>query len=287
MKAIYFNKDNEKGERILKKKNYLLLSVFMILTILTTACGKGDEKKETGDAVQLKENKVEENITVAAAASLTDAFNETKSLFKDKEGIDIDFTYGASGTLQKQIEEGAEIDLFVSASKKNMNNLVEGKLIDEDSVEDVVKNSLVLIVPKDSNLIKTTDDLNKLTKDQKIAVGEPETVPAGQYAKQSLENLELWDSLMDKYVFGKDVRQVLSYVERNEAEAGFVYSSDTIGVDNIKIAEIIESSNHDPIVYPAGVTSESKKKDAAKKFLKYLNTEEAKEILSKYGFIVD
>ena len=271
----------------MKKRNYLLLTTLMIFTILLTACGKDNGKKETNGAVETTEKKVEENITVAAAASLTDAFNEIKPIFKDKEGIDIDFTYGASGTLQKQIEEGAEIDLFVSASKKNMDNLLEEKLIDEDTVKDVVKNALVLIVPKDSELVKTTDDLNKLANDQKIAVGEPETVPAGQYAKQSLENLNLWDSLTEKFVFGKDVRQVLSYVERSEAEAGFVYSSDTIGVDNVKIAETIDDSKHDPIVYPVGVTSESKKKDAAKKFLEYLNTEEAKEILVKYGFIVD
>ena len=271
----------------MKKRNYLLLTTLMIFTMILASCGKDNGKKETDGAVQSTDSKMEENITVAAAASLTDAFNEIKPIFKEKEGIDIDFTYGASGTLQKQIEEGAEIDLFVSASKKNMNNLLEGKLIDEDTIEDVVKNALVLIVPKDSDLIKSTDDLKKLTEAEKIAVGEPETVPAGQYAKQSLENLDLWDSLADKFVLGKDVRQVLSYVERSEAEAGFVYSSDTIGVDNVKIAETIEDSKHDPIVYPAGVTSESKKKDAAKKFLEYLSTEEAKEILVKYGFIVD
>ncbi|HHX68417.1 MAG: molybdate ABC transporter substrate-binding protein [Miniphocaeibacter sp.] len=268
-----------------RKNSFILIAVVLVFTVLFASCSNNnttatEDIKETNKI----EEKVSSKITVAAAASLTDAFNEMKPIFKEKENIELEFTYGASGTLQKQIEEGAGVDLFISASTKNMDELVESKLIDEDSVGTILKNVLVLITPKEST-VKNISDLESI--DEKIAIGETKSVPAGQYAKQSLESLNLWSQLEDKYVFAKDVRAVLSYVSTGEAGAGFVYKSDAIGEGNVVIVEEIDESNHDPIVYPGGVISESKEKDAARKFLEYLKTDEAKDILIKYGFVVD
>ncbi|QQK07773.1 molybdate ABC transporter substrate-binding protein [Miniphocaeibacter halophilus] len=273
----------------MRKKSYLIvMSLVLVFTMFLTSCSNTNTRDTTKEGstkeVKKTEEKVSSKITVAAAASLTDAFNEMQPIFKEKENIELEFTYGASGTLQKQIEEGAGIDLFISASTKNMDELVEKDLIDKDTVDTIVKNALVLITPKDSE-VKSIADLEALN--DKIAIGETESVPAGQYAKQSLESLDLWNKLEDKYVFAKDVRAVLSYVSTGEAGAGFVYKSDTIGEDNVVIVETIEESNHDLIIYPGGVISESKERDAAMKFLDYLKTDEAKEILTKYGFVVD
>ncbi len=200
-----------------------------------------------------------------------------------EEGLDIDFTYGASGTLQKQIEEGAGIDAFISASTKNMDELVTEKIVDEKDVVTVVKNALVLIAPKDSKTLEKVEGLEKI--EGKIAVGEPEVVPAGQYAKEALTNYGLWDKLSEKFVYGKDVKGVLSYVSSGDADAGFVYKSDTTGVENIKIIQEVDSSKYKEVVYPGAVISESKEKEAAQKFIDYLGTDEAKEILEKYGFV--
>lgn len=267
-----------------KRFMVLILSVVMVLGVVLTGCNK--ENKPTAETDKpVEKTQEEKNITVAAAASLTEAFNEIQPLFKEKENINVDFTFGGSGTLQKQIEEGAEIDAFISASEKNMNELLDENMIEKDTVETIVKNALVLITSKEESDVKTVEDLKDI--DTKIAVGETETVPAGQYAKESLENLGLWDELFEKFVFAKDVKSVLSYVESGEAGAGFVYKSDAIGIENVTIAEEVDSSTHTAIVYPGAVVSDSKEKDAAEKFIEYLGTKEAKDILDKYGFIVE
>lgn len=265
-----------------KKLIAIFLMVTMVFGVLVTGCKK-EESPTEGTDKEIAKTEESKTITVAAAASLTEAFTEIQPLFKEKENIELEFTFGASGTLQKQIEEGAGIDAFISASEKNMNELLDEKLVDEKTVGTIVKNALVLISSKEETNIKSLDDLKKI--ESRIAIGESETVPAGQYAKEALENLNLWDELFDKFVFGKDVKAVLSYVESGEAGAGFVYKSDAMGIDNINIVDEIDESSHTPIVYPGGVISDSKEKEAAKKFVEYLGTKEAKEILNKYGFV--
>ncbi|MDL2311133.1 molybdate ABC transporter substrate-binding protein [Peptostreptococcaceae bacterium OttesenSCG-928-C18] len=266
---------------MVKKKYLLILSIILSLTLVFTACNANNKKSTEAGSIETAEPV---KITVAAAASLTESFNEMKPLLL-KEGLDIDFTYGASGTLQKQIEEGAGIDAFISASTKNMDSLVEGGFVNEVDVNTIVKNALVLITPEDNTTVTDVESL--VNVEGKIAVGEPEVVPAGQYAKEALTNYNLWDKITDKFVYGKDVKSVLSYVSSGDVDAGFVYKSDTTGVEKIKIVEEIDNSKYTEVVYPGAIIKDSKEKDAAQKFIDYLKTNEAKQILEKYGFVVE
>lgn len=223
------------------------------------------------------------NIMVCAAASLRDALNEIQPRVEQDIGIMITFNYGSSGALQKQIEEGAPADLFISAGEKQMDALENKNLIDKSSRKNMFGNKLVLVVPNEyKNEIKTVFDL--VDKDIKISIGEPNSVPAGQYAKESLIYLGLWDKLNSKIVYAKDVNQIVAYVEKGEIAAGIVYNSDTTVLKNSTMVQIFDENTHEPILYPGAILSTSKEKESAKAFLDYLNTDSAKQILEKYGF---
>ncbi|MBV7272954.1 molybdate ABC transporter substrate-binding protein [Clostridium thailandense] len=253
----------------------ILISALAVFTLFSfTSCGqKPAENTKT----------TEKNITISAAASLKDALTEIKSKYEQKNGTKLTYNFASSGTLQKQIEQGASVDVFISAGAKQMNDLVSKNLIDKDTKNDLLKNQLVLIVSNDSkDKIKTINDV--LNNNVKIAVGEPASVPAGQYAKDSLTKLNIWDKINPKIVYGKDVTQVATYVEKGEAAAGIVYKSDTVNLKNCFIAQTFDESLHSPIVYPEAVLSSSKNKEEAKKFLEYLNSDEAKDIFKKYSF---
>jgi len=174
--------------------------------------GTGDTNEGTGS-----DSKTE--IIISAAASLKDALAELETKFEgEHKNIDLTFNFAASGTLQKQIEQGAPADLFFSAGEKQMKTLSEKKLVGASEV--ILKNALVLVVPKEG--VEVPAELKDLSKEtyKKIALGEPETVPAGSYAKQALTKGEIWDIVQSKIVFAKDVRQVLTYVETGNTDAG-------------------------------------------------------------------
>lgn len=166
-----------------------------------------------------------------------------------------------------------------------MTALEEAGLVDADSVKDLLGNVLVMATPKDSDEVKTVEDLK--TTEGKIAIAEVESVPVGQYTKQALENLGIWEDIQDKIVFAKDVKATTAYVEQGEVVAGFIYKSDAVAAgDNLKIAEEIEEDKHDPIIYPEGIVTASENKDKVEKFSEFLKTDESKAILEKYGFQV-
>ena len=160
-----------------------------------------------------------------------------------------------------------------------MKALDEKGLIYKDSLSTLLKNQLVLITNTDT--VKSMDDLSKVNH---IAMGEPSSVPAGKYADESLTKLNLKESLKPKLVYGKDVKEVLSWVVLREAEAGFVYKSDPYRVDSIKIVDTIYEDYHSPINYPIAVIKDSKNIKAAKKFTDFLSTDKAKELFKKYGY---
>jgi molybdate transport system substrate-binding protein len=222
-------------------------------------------------------------IIVSAAASLQDSLDKIAVLYeKQHPDIDLVFNYGASGTLQKQIEQGAPADLFFSAGDKQMKALVDKGLISVS--KELLKNQLVLVVPSNSTARITT--ITQLTDKsfKKVAVGQPESVPAGQYAQQSLTAKRVWDTLQSKLVFAKDVRQVLSYVETGNADAGFVYKTDALTSRKVKIALTVGANVHAAINYPAGVVKESDHLTEAKAFYNYVQTKEAGSIFTGYGF---
>lgn len=243
---------------------------------------KNDDDKKDDD--KKEDKKLDPEITVSAAASLRESFTEIADNFEKEYGTKVNLNFGSSGALQKQIEEGAPSDYFVSAGQKQMKALEEASLVDSDSVKDFLGNRLVLAVPKDSDEIKTVSDLEGT--DGKIAIAEIESVPVGQYTKEALDNLNIWDKIEDKIVFAKDVKATTAYIEQGEAVAGFIYKSDAIAAPGVEIAEEIDESTHKPITYPEGIVTASEKKDTVKEFSEFLKTDESKAILEKYGFEV-
>ncbi|QHT60888.1 molybdate ABC transporter substrate-binding protein [Paenibacillus lycopersici] len=222
-------------------------------------------------------------LLVSAAASLKDSLDVIEKTYeKQHPTIDLVFNYGSSGTLQKQIEQGAPADVFFSAGQKQMDTLVKEDLIADHAT--LLKNVLVLVVPSNSKLGFTT--VKQLTDKsvKKIAIGQPESVPAGQYAQETLNARGVWKPLQSKLVYAKDVRQVLTYVETGNVDAGFVYKTDALTSNKVKIALNILPDVHSPILYPAGVVKETKHAAEAKAFYAYLQTNEANAVFEKFGF---
>jgi len=225
-------------------------------------------------------------IIVSAASSLKDSFIEIGKLYENRTGVKVNFNFGASGILQKQIESGAPVDVFASAGEKQMDELGSKRLIVEESRRDFARNILVLVAPIDlKSHLSSFNDLDS-PEVKRIAVGSPKTVPAGQYAQQLLTNMMLWNKIQSKLVFAENVRQVLDYVARGEVDAGIVYASD-IQIAQDKVITVARSPEnlHDPILYPIAVIKESRNHDAAMGFVRLVLIPEGQSILSKYGFL--
>jgi len=225
-----------------------------------------------------------QQLTVSAAASLTDAFKEIGARFEaTKPGATVRFNFAASGVLLQQIVQGAPVDVFVSADQDTMNRGAEQKLIAADTRRDFAANSLVLITPaQGAPAIAALPDLNK-PEVKRIAVGKVASVPVGRYTQQALEGVQLWAGLQLKLVFADNVRQVLDYVSRGEVEAGFVYRTDAeLLKDKVRIALTV--GGHAPVTYPAAVVADSKQAALAKAFVSFLGSGEAQAILARYGF---
>lgn len=263
--------------------NIILL---LLLVVFTQACSKEDPKASSQEKERQASSPPQRvEIMISAAASLTDALNELKLSFeKEHHTIAVHFNFGSSGKLAKQIEQGAPSDVFLSASKKDMDSLGEKKLILEESRVDFAHNKLVLISPKESPMTYSSFEQIKTDEIQHIAMGEPEIVPAGRYAKQVLESIRLWEPLQGKLVLGSDVRQVLTYVESGNAEVGVVYSSDAVTSNKVKVMAFANPEWHDPIVYPGAIIAGTQHKEEAQAFLSYVSSDMGNRILEKYGF---
>lgn len=224
-------------------------------------------------------------LNLAAAASLEYAFQEKliPMYQKDHPEVTIEGTYDSSGKLQTQIESGMEADLFFSAATKQMDALVGEDLIDKDSVTDMLENKVVLITP--TNDPAGLQEFKDIEKAKTIAIGDPESVPAGQYAKEVLTNLQLWDKLESRFSLGTNVTEVLNWVAEGSADAGIVYETDAKTTDKVKVvAEAPADSLEKPIIYPAGIVKASKNTEATKAFLDFLQTAEASAVFKEYGF---
>ncbi|ABR55558.1 molybdenum ABC transporter, periplasmic molybdate-binding protein [Methanococcus vannielii SB] len=230
----------------------------------------------------------ETKITVSAASSLTEAFTDIKTEFeKDNQNIKVTLNFGASGSLRQQVEAGAPVDVFASASESHVNILEKANLTLKDSKAIFAKNSLVLIVPKGNPLkISSVTDL-KNANVTKIAIGNPETAPVGKYTKESLLKMELWDNLEPKVVYGENVRQVLTYLETGDVDAGFVYMTDAKIAKENTIDVITTVPTVTEIIYPVCIIDSSNNKKEAQIFVNYLKSETGKRILLNYGFTVN
>lgn len=224
-------------------------------------------------------------LIVSAAASLADALRDIQPAYESERHVRIVYNFGASGALRQQIEQGAPVDVFLSASTKEVDRLAAERLIVPRSRTDWLANELVAVVPVDARI--PVDDARDLLRPdvRKIAVGIPETVPAGAYAKQALKALGLWDGLQSKIVLAKDVREVLHHVETRNADAGFVYRTDAATSAGIRVAFSVASDLHDPIRYAAVVVSTTRHPKEAESFLSYLTSENVIRVFAEYGFL--
>lgn len=258
------------------------LWTLIISAIILTACMPSSEES----LKEGKETSAKTQLTVSAAASLKSSLEEAAVLFQQEyPDIVIQFNFGGSGSLQQQIEQGAPVDLFFSAAMEPMERLVQKRLIEQDKPEVLLHNRLVLIAPKGDKLISSIQDLKK-PEVRVVAIGQPDTVPAGMYGKEVLEQTGLWRDVESKVVNAKDVTQVLSYVETGNADAGFVYASDVLKSPNVRVVEEIDPTFHTPIQYPATVTTVGRYPEEAKKLLDFLKSDEARNIFVKYGFVI-
>ena len=224
------------------------------------------------------------NLNISAAASLHDVLTEIGAIYEQKtQRAHLIFNFASSGTLQQQIEQGAPADMFISAGRKQMDILSQKGLVHKS--ETVARNELVVIVPVNSG--KTAVDLHSLTSPAfgKVGIGTPETVPAGEYAKEALEKAGVWPDLQPELVMAKDVRQVLVYVESGNADAGLVYATDAKESNKATIALVVPANLLSPIVYPAAVVTASEQAQEAAQFLSFLKTDEAQAIFQKHGFV--
>ncbi|MDP4144230.1 MAG: molybdate ABC transporter substrate-binding protein [Bacillota bacterium] len=263
-------------------KKFMSLILTLVIIAISVACGNSSQQTNNSTA-QVKDEKAI-TLTISAAASLKDAMNDIKKLYvKDHPKANITYNFGASGTLQQQIEQGAPTDIFMSAATKQMDELKSKNLLVNDTITNLLSNKLVLVTPKNSTDVKDFTDLAS-DKVKKVALGEPKAVPAGQYAQDALTSLKILDKVQPKVVQAKDVKEVLTWVETGNVDAGVVYETDAKVSDKVKIAATAPESSHKPIVYPAAVIKNSKSLDDAKAFLKFLSSDEAKAIFKKYGF---
>ena len=223
-------------------------------------------------------------ILVSAAASLTDVLQQIAESYKTvAPNVMVTFSFGSSGTLQTQIEEGAPADAFVSAAQKQMDALAEKNLIAADTRKDLLVNKVVLILPANSMAdIKSFEDV-VTDKVKMVGVGES-SVPVGQYAEEVFTTLGVWDQVKAKANFGTDVRQVLSWVESGDVDCGIVYATDAATTTGVKIVAEAPEGSHKPVVYPAAVLANAAQSDAAKAFLDYLSSDDAVALFEAAGF---
>lgn len=229
-------------------------------------------------------NREKSQITVAAAASLKNCL-DGKLIPAFREAypeIKVQMTYDSSGKLQTQIEQGAPVDVFISAATKQMDVLNTQGLIEKNSIIFLLENKIVLIVPSGS-----TDDLNgfaDLLRVRQVAIGDPGSVPAGQYARELLQNLKLWEQVSAKASLGGSVTEVLNWVAEGSADAGIVYATDAASTERVKVVAIAPSDSVRKIIYPAAMIKTTKNKTAAGVFLEFLKGEEAQVAFAAYGF---
>ncbi|MGA8806490.1 MAG: molybdate ABC transporter substrate-binding protein [Thermoanaerobaculia bacterium] len=226
------------------------------------------------------------NLRVSAASSLTDALHEIAGVYQRETHDTLLFDFGASSTLARQIAEGAPSDVFISADELKMDQLQQRGFIIKASRRSILSNTLVIIVPSDSSLkINSAADLAD-DAISNIAVAEPQSVPAGIYAKEYLRKLHVWDRIKDKIIPTENVRAALAAVESGNVQTGIVYRTDALISRSVHIAFEVPIAEGPKISYPVAIVGDSKQKPAAQRFIDFLQSPPAQEIFRKYGFII-
>ena len=281
------------------KKQICLVMAAMIAAGMLAGCDRS-AKETTEAATTAAETTAEETtakettaasgeeteILVAAAASLKNAYEDKLiPMFEEANpGVTVKGTYDSSGKLQTQIEEGLEADVFMSAAKKQMTALDEEDMIASDTITDLLENKIVLIVPTGNE--KKLEKFEDIENADSIALGDPASVPAGQYAQEALTNLGIWDKIQDKVSFGTNVTDVLNQVAAASADAGIVYATDAASMaDQVEVvAEAPEGSLAKKVIYPVAVVKGTAHEEVAKEFVAFLQTDKAITVFEEYGF---
>lgn len=228
-----------------------------------------------------------DKITVFAAASLTNALNEISEQYKKEAKVDVVASYASSSTLARQIEQGAPANLFISADQQWMDYAIDKKLMVDDTRYTLLGNELVLIAPKDSKLdkveINKQTDWKKLLDGGRLAVGDPDHVPVGIYAKEALGNLGAWETVDPLLARTNNVRSGMALVERQEAPLGIVYGSDAVASQKVKVVGVFPADTHKPVEYPTAIVKDQDNK-ATRDYYEYLKTPAASEVFKRYGF---
>lgn len=264
------------------------LTRWMLIALSVLLSGAGLAVPAVHAASGATSGTADPEIVVFAAASTTDAVNEIGALYKSKGPGSIRSSFASSSTLAKQIEQGAPADVFLSANTQWMDYLADKKMVAEGTRADLLRNRIVLIVPANSPVTRFeikegADVLSLLGKEGRLAVGDPAHVPVGMYGKSALENLKIWDSIKDRLAPAKDVRAGLALVERVEAPLGLVYESDVAASGKVRVIGVFPKGSHPEVIYPVAAVAGGQVA-AAKSFLDFLKTPEAKAVFSKHGF---
>lgn len=271
----------------LKKFLVLALAVGML-----GACSPKQAEPKKDTKVEKKEGTEKKKITVFAAASMTETMEQIKKVYEEKhKNIELVYTFDSSGTLKKQIEQGAQADIFISAAQKQMNALDKTKtadakvVIDEASRFNLLENKVVLAVAKGNPAkVEKFEDLanDNITK---IALGNSD-VPVGQYSEELLKNLKIWEKIQPKVTLGSNVKEVTTWVKEGVASCGIVYATDAYSAGLEVVATAKEGMIKTPVLYPAAVLKDSKNAKEAKEFLEFLKGNECKAIFEKVGFVI-
>ena len=272
----------------MKSRSILIIAAIFIVAIVGVGACSAGLFDFLGGNNSSNSNLTGQEVNLAAAASLKNVYDEKLIPMFEKKypGVKVTPTYASSGDLQSQIENGLEADVFMSAANKQMNALANKSLINNDTNVQFLENKVVLIVPKDSSAnISSFDDLKKVNGT--IAIGDPASVPAGQYGKEVLTNLGIWNATESKMSLGTSVTAVLNQVAEGSADCGIVYATDAKSNDKVKVVcEAPEGSLKTPVIYPVAELKNPKHPEAAKAFMEFLKTKEAKDVFVEYGFTI-
>ena len=259
--------------------------LLLLAGALMALAGCGSAPTPTLKSQEREANEAHVELLVSAAASLTDVMAEIQTLYAEKAPeVTLTFTFGSSGALQSQIEEGAPADVFISAGQKQMAALADKDLLAPDSRRDLLANEVVLIVPKDSTLALADFADAASEAVERIAIGDPAGVPVGQYTEAVFTSLAIWEDVQAKAVLATDVRQVLTWVEAGEVDCGVVYATDAALSDQVQLVCAAPEGSHEKVVYPVAVLKDSQQVQAARALVDFLASEEAAAILARYGF---
>ncbi len=265
----------------------LLLAVLCAALIAGATTGCANDPGDAADGAAVGSETAAGRLLVATAASLKAAFTDIGAAFDQATGSDTTFTFDASGTLQKQIETGAPVDVFVSASPIQVDNLLEQSLVDRDSVTAFAGNSMVLVVPADSTLgIAGFQDLAK-PEVQKITTSDPKSSPQGMAAMEVLTFLDLVQAVEPKMIYGKNASQTLTYVVQGEVDAGIMFSTDAVSSgDAVRVVEKADATAHGAISYVMALVDTSQAKDLGRAFLEFTAGPGGRAILAEHGFLL-